>query len=299
MFYSQTTGVITGTTLSSMRLSLYGSSTVEVLQSNPFWLDVVDPNVEEMALLRNAFDIHPLTVEDIQAGDTRQKSDVVGNYTFIVIKSVDDKDYCNTLEPIQISIILFRECIITFQKVRNNHANAVIEKLMNFAPETITPDFLCYLILDDITNYFVPILRYLEREIDTIDELVLILKASDLLDMLQRISQARKKVMLLGRWINSKPDLVKVVSNRLKKPNLDLTLNMEDVYDCAITLKHDIAQYDATLARCHSLYLAQISIEITQASNRGNELSTKMTVLASILVPLNIITGLWGIAVLM
>jgi magnesium transporter len=259
-----------------------------------FWIDVVGPTPEDMMLLKNAFDIHPLTVEDILAGDTRQKSDVVGNYTFIVIKAVDDKDYYNTIEPIQISVLLFRECILTFQKVRNGHCNSVLEKMQNY-PKDISPDFLCYLIIDDITNHYVPLLRYLEREIDMIDELVLILKASDLVDMLQRISQTRKKVMLLGRWINNKPELIRIVANRFRKPTNELLLHMEDVYDCAITMKQDIVQYDATLARCHSHYLAQISIEITQASNRGNELTTKMTILASILVPLNIITGLWGI----
>jgi magnesium transporter len=54
---------------------------------------------------------------------------------------------------------------------------------------------------------------------------------------------------------------------------------------------------DKTLSRSHSNYLAQISIEITQASNRTSEVVMRMTALASIVLPLNIITGLWGMNV--
>jgi magnesium transporter len=161
----------------------------------------------------------------------------------------------------------------------------------------VNSSFITYALIDDVTNRYVPFIKYLEKEIDMIDELVLILKASDLVDMLQRISVARKKVMILTRLINNKPDLTKLVANRLKQPSSELLLHMEDVYDCAVTMRQDLSQYETSLARCHSHYLAQISIEITQASNRGNELTTKMTVLASVLVPLNIITGLWGMNV--
>jgi magnesium transporter len=69
------------------------------------------------------------------------------------------------------------------------------------------------------------------------------------------------------------------------------------ITDHVITLTQNIVHYEKTLARAHSNYLAQISIEITQSSNRTNDLATRMTALASILLPLNVITGLWGMNV--
>jgi magnesium transporter len=67
--------------------------------------------------------------------------------------------------------------------------------------------------------------------------------------------------------------------------------------DHVITLTQNISHYEKTLGRAHSNYLAQISIEITQSSNRTNDLATRMTALASILLPLNVVTGLWGMNV--
>lgn len=58
-----------------------------------------------------------------------------------------------------------------------------------------------------------------------------------------------------------------------------------------------LANADTTLTRSHSNYLAQINIEITQTSTRTNEVVAKLTALAAILVPLNIVTGLWGMNV--
>jgi magnesium transporter len=59
----------------------------------------------------------------------------------------------------------------------------------------------------------------------------------------------------------------------------------------------NLSHFEKILARAHSNYLAQISIEITQASNRTNDVVMRMTLLASILIPLNVITGLWGMNV--
>ena len=62
-------------------------------------------------------------------------------------------------------------------------------------------------------------------------------------------------------------------------------------------MMQNLNHYEKSLARSHSNYLAQISIDITQASNRTSDTVMRMTLLASILVPLNVITGLFGMNV--
>jgi magnesium transporter len=51
------------------------------------------------------------------------------------------------------------------------------------------------------------------------------------------------------------------------------------------------------VSRAHSNYLAHISIELTQSSNRTNDVVAKLTILASLIVPMNLVTGLWGMNV--
>jgi magnesium transporter len=61
---------------------------------------------------------------------------------------------------------------------------------------------------------------------------------------------------------------------------------------------NNLGHFEKMLSRSHSNYLAQISIDgITQGTSTNRVLS-KITVLASIIVPLNVITGLFGMNVM-
>ncbi|KAJ3271954.1 CorA metal ion transporter [Terramyces sp. JEL0728] len=278
-FYSHITGVKHFTSLNSMNIKTNELPTLDVVSSQPFWIDVSNPTHQDMQIFANAFDIHQLTIDDIMAPDTRQKADSHPKYNYILVKSITEVDYQGDVKPIPISM---------FHKAPNSHTAHVANRLVQDPniSEYHLPDYLCYLFIDDITSKYLPYIRQLETEVDSIDDLVLILKANDQSDMLSRISKARKRVMKLQRLINSKPELIKLIANRLKATTTaSIMLYFEDVYDHAYTMKQDIAQFEMGLSRSHSHYLAQINIEITQASNRGNEISTNLTTLASVLVP--------------
>ena len=59
----------------------------------------------------------------------------------------------------------------------------------------------------------------------------------------------------------------------------------------------NLSHCEKILSRSHSNYLAQINIEMTAASNETNNVLTKLTALGSIMLPMNLVTGLWGMNV--
>lgn len=59
-----------------------------------------------------------------------------------------------------------------------------------------------------------PLIRAIEFEVDSIDELVLILKESEQSDMLRRIGYCRKKMMSLLRLLVAKSDVIKTLIKR-------------------------------------------------------------------------------------
>lgn len=164
---------------------------------------------------------------------------------------------------------------------------------------------------------------------DSIDELVLILNESEQSDMLQRIGHARRSVMSLLRLLGTKVDVIKSLVKRVQSkirplPSLnfadvgpdkreaasgngigsgdnglgeDIGLYCGDVLDHVLGMLSSLNHFETILGRAHSNYLAQISIEITQSANKTNKVLTKITVLGSIIVPMNVITGLWGMNV--
>lgn len=58
----------------------------------------------------------------------------------------------------------------------------------------VTTDWINYALLDDIIDAYVPTLKRVEAEVDAIDDLVLVIRASEQSEMLKRIGRARKQV---------------------------------------------------------------------------------------------------------
>jgi magnesium transporter len=57
-----------------------------------------------------AFGIHPLTTEDIQMEETREKIELFRNYYLVCFRSFDQDPYSPTyLEPLNMYVIVFRE----------------------------------------------------------------------------------------------------------------------------------------------------------------------------------------------
>ncbi|CUA67838.1 Putative metal ion transporter C27B12,12c [Schizosaccharomyces pombe 972h-] [Rhizoctonia solani] len=257
---------------------------------NTWWLDV--------------FNIHPLTTEDIQMEETREKIELFRNYYLVCFRGFDQDPYSPThLEPLNMYIIVFREGILSFHFRGTPHPQNVrrrIKQLKDYI--SVTSDWISYALIDDITDAFGPLIQGIEYEVDSIDELVLILKDTDQSDMLRRIGTCRKKVMGLLRLMGNKADVVKGLAKRCNEnwsvaPKSDIGLYLSDIQDHLITMTQNLNHYEKILSRSHSNYLAQISIEMTDANNQINDVLSKLTALGTVLIPMNLVTGLWGMNV--
>jgi|SRR5947207_10380025 len=59
----------------------------------------------------------------------------------------------------------------------------------------------------------------------------------------------------------------------------------------------NLSHFEKILSRAHSNYLAQLSVDHMESNNRINAVLGKITVIATVLVPLNLICGLFGMNV--
>ncbi|KAL7422354.1 CorA metal ion transporter [Cryptotrichosporon argae] len=269
-----------------------------------WWLDVLSPTDEEMRMLSKVFGIHPLTTEDILLEETREKIELFRNYYLVCFRSFDQDPYSQTyLEPLNMYIIVFREGTLSFHFRGSPHPQNVRRRIKHLKDYiSVTSDWISYALIDDITDAFGPLIQSIEYEVDSIDELVLILKEAEQTDMLRRIGTCRKKVMGLLRLMGSKADVVKGLAKRcnenwLVAPKSDIGLYLSDIQDHLITMTSNLNHYEKILSRSHSNYLAQISIEMTDANNQINDVLSKLTALGTVLIPMNLVTGLWGMNV--
>lgn len=270
-----------------------------------WWLDMLNPSEEEIFTICGAFRVHPLTREDITTQETREKVELFRSYYFLCFRSfyAVDKESEDYLEPINVYAVVFREGLLTFSFCQNPHATHVrkrISKLRDYV--NLSADWICYALIDEIVDSFAPVLRELERETDTIEDSVFTARFEDSRAILKQIGECRKTVMALIRLLGGKADVIRGFAKKCNEaysvaPRGDVGLYLSDVQDHVVTMMSNLGHYEKMLGRSHSNHLSQLSLNNIEQGSRANELLGKITVFATILVPLNLIAGLFGMNV--
>jgi magnesium transporter len=67
--------------------------------------------------------------------------------------------------------------------------------------------------------------------------------------------------------------------------------------DHIVTMTQNLSTFEKILSRSHGNFLAYLSVDSMQANNRINSLLGKLTLFTVIIVPMNVVTGLWGMNV--
>lgn len=296
-----------------------------------FWLDVMCPTDQEMRVLCKAFGIHALTSEDIMMQEAREKVELFRHYYFINYRTFEqDTNSEDYLEPINMYVCVFRHGIITFHFSQIPHPANVRRRIRQLTDYLIlSADWISYAIIDDITDVYQPLIHAIEAEVDEIDEQILTLfQATEALsaanrdgdnekagsekgdiasgptgiDMLRRIGDSRKKVMSLYRLLGNKADVIKGFAKRCNEqwevaPRSEIGLYLGDIQDHILTMTSNLSHYETLLSRAHSNYLAQINIRMNERAEQTADVLGKLTVVGTIVLPMNIICGMWGMNV--
>lgn len=292
-----------------------------------WWLDVLCPTEAEMKVISKAFGIHPLTAEDIMLEEAREKVELFRHYYFVNYRTFDqDINSANYLEPVNMYVVVFREGVLSFHFSVTPHPANVRRRIRQLRDYLIlSSDWISYALIDDITDVFQPLIQNIEDEVDEIDEAILRLHsgaekrlkeeqsqsqkhedtttvADSSSDMLRRVGDCRKRVMSLYRLLGNKADVIKGFAKRCNErwevaPRSEIGLYLGDIQDHIVTMTSNLGHYEKILARSHGNYLAQINIRMNERQEQTADVLGKLTVLGTIVLPMNIITGLWGMNV--
>ncbi|KAF2678977.1 cora family metal ion transporter-like protein [Lentithecium fluviatile CBS 122367] len=273
--------------------------------SGVWWLDMVNPTEEEVFAICKAFGVHPLTREDITIQEPREKVELFHQYYFVCFRSFfqSDKESDDYLEPVNFYAVVFKEGLLTFTFTDSPHTLNVrkrIGRLRDYI--NLNSDWICYALIDDIVDSFAPVLRGIEQETDAIEDQVFTARIEDSREILRAIGECRKKVMQLIRLLGGKADVIKGFAKRCNEsysvaPRGDVGLYLSDIQDHVVTMMSNLGHFEKMLSRSHSNYLAQISVDQVIQGTQSNITLGKVTVIATILIPLNLICGLFGMNV--
>ncbi|ORX71051.1 cora-domain-containing protein [Basidiobolus meristosporus CBS 931.73] len=291
-FFSTESGTIKASSLAELTLDKYPLA--DLLSLDTYWIDFHNPSDVDLKWIGKIFQIHPLTIEDIQGAEIREKCESFRNYYFVNTQTFDvhELDSGNTRsveKSINFYSIVMKNCILTFHYLPIHHPEKVMNRFEYLKDHLVlSPDWVNYALIDSIVDDFIPLEKCLEHESNSIDELVFILKQSEQADMLRRIGRARKSLSGLLRILKPKADALDIEERK------DIGLYLGDVQDHVLAMIQSAGHFEGMLSRAHSNYLAQISIEITHSSDALNDLVAKLTIIGSTMLPMHVIAGLWG-----
>ncbi|KAI0603238.1 magnesium transporter ALR2 [Biscogniauxia sp. FL1348] len=270
-----------------------------------WWLNVNSPTKEEVQVLCKAFGVHPLTIEDITTQEAREKIEIFPSYYFACFRSfravMEEDGY--EYEPYNIYVVVFREGTLSFSFQPNKHATQVRKRIASLKEYvSLSSDWICYALIDNIVDSFAPEIHRIENSTEAIEDSVFVARPDDMHEFLRRLGMVRKNTLGLMRVLGGKADVLKGFTKRCNEnykvtPRMDIGLYLGDIQDHVVTMMTNLTHFEKILSRAHSNYLAQLTIDSITQGTKTNAGLSKITFIATIIVPLNIITGLFGMNV--
>ena len=242
------------------------------------WIDVEDPTEELLEeLLEKRFGFHELAAEDALSRNTLPKYDAFPHYDFFVFRAVDVN---------KLSAFLGRNFLVTV------HTGAIqaIEQMYERLPEdkriiSNGVDYLLYEIVDLMVDAHFPLLEKIEECVDDLQDEIFKNAQPMHLDQLLHL---KRDVNVMRRQSLPQRELLNLMSRGdaafIQKQHL---IYFRDLYDHMFRISETIDSERDMMAGTMEAYLSVIA-------NRTNEIMRVLTVLSTIMLPLTLIAGIYG-----
>ncbi|WP_091935956.1 magnesium/cobalt transporter CorA [Methanolobus profundi] len=243
--------------------------------------------VDIIEKLGKHFGLHPLVMEDIVHTSQRPKMEDYDHYIYVVLKMLWFSEEDADVKAEQVSIILGKGFVISFQEIEGDTFNSVRERIRNSKGRirTMGADYLAYALIDSIVdNYFIII----ERFGDIIEELENKLIDDPNPETLQSIHDMKKEMIYLRKSVWPLREVINGMERTESALFQDTTfVFLKDVYDHTIQISETIETYRDILSGILDVYLSSVS-------NKMNEVMKTLTIIATIFIPLTFLAGMYG-----
>ena len=248
-----------------------------------FWLDLHRPDQEEIDLLEELFALHPLAIEDVSHFGQRPKLDDYDDVAMLVAYGANsDRDglvEVHCFVSAHYLITIHRDDCPSFDELRRRAIRVPFLDGDNA--------HLLHSVIDSLVDSFFPELTRLDDRIDEL-EAVMLAKPSD--EQLQEIFRLKRRLIGWRKVITAQRDLFSgLVAGVVRLPGMSLGADhyYRDVYDHLIRISDLVESYRDLLSGAMDLYLSTVS-------NRLNEVMKRLTIVATLFMPLTWVTGFFG-----
>ncbi len=256
-------------------------------QKEFLWVDLEAPTPEEAGILSEVFRFHPLSIDDCLHGLQRAKLDEYPGYLFLVLHVVEALILEGKATAVhEFDTFLGPTYLVTFHWQRLEFVEEIYREYAETKELTEKgTGFLLYQILRRLVDTYFPLLDQLEECLAAAEKGVFL---SPDQKWLAEAFNLRGVMLRIRRTLSPQREALNALIHR-PRPYLkeEDHIYLMDVYDHLLRLFELVDNY-------HDLLAATLEVYLTSISNRMNEIMKILTIITTIMMPLSVIAGIYG-----
>ena len=255
------------------------------------WLDLRDPDHEDLAVLSEEFGLHPLAVEDAGHERQRPKLDRYRSHLFLTAYGAKLDTGTGELATSELAAFITPQALITVRKDDGLDIGAVVDRWDASADlAKFGVGYLLHGLLDYIVDGHFEAVQSLDDTVESLED-DLFAPNPQGMEVQRRSFELRKSLVLLRRIVIPMREVVNALMRRdLHVVSDDMMPYYQDVYD------HVLRAADWTDS-LRDLVTTILETNLTIQGNRMNIITKKVTSWAAIIAVPTFVTGFYGMNV--
>jgi magnesium transporter len=249
----------------------------------PVWIDVTNMSKEEENLLKERFNLHPLTSEDLYNDGIRIKIEEFNDYLLCIFYGARKE---KEIKLFEMDFIIGKDFLITNhkKKIESFEELKSDEKKLKMIMEKGI-DFLFHRLLDIEIDNFIPVLEMIDDNIEKIEEKITKNLSKTL--MTDILEQKREIVSIKKIIMPQREKISFLAKNDTKFISKKAVPYFRDIYDHSIRVSDSIDNYREAIGSSFDAYMSTVS-------NNMNDVMKTLSIIATIALPLTVISGVYG-----
>ena len=253
------------------------------------WVDLDQATADEAGILSTVFHFHELSIEDALSEVHQPKIESYGTYLYLILHGIDFSAAKHRFQTRDIDFFLGQQFLVTVHK----GVSRSIDKISQACGRDTRvlgegPGVLMYRIVDTMVDNYRPEVEKLGARLDKIETEVFDAPKPDLV---RRILNFKKDVASLRQVVLPERDAVGRLARReFALVDEHLAYRFRDVHDHLIRLADEAMFFQDRIASILDAHLSAVS-------NQLNAVMKVLTIIATLFMPLTVLTGMYGMNV--
>jgi magnesium transporter len=260
------------------------------------WFNFFNPSIEVLHSLVDTVQVHPLSVEDCLDSSQVPKIEHFPNNTFFIFNAFSYKD--KQLNIDEVDFFIGKDFLITVSGISSDGRRPLndIEKIIANDPSLIKggPAFLMHVVLDYIVDEKMHAFEALEDELEIAEDMVLdnpaIFEVAELMRLKKYLVNLRRSLF------HEREILVKICRMDCPFVQDKAIFHFRDIYDHLAKFFELTETNREIVTSLMELYTSLLNNQMTKVSNETNASVRRLTLIATIFMPLTLLAGIGGMS---